>query len=205
MRLEFQKSLGWLEEIFSPDDDVELIETACATIAIVADALLLASAELTAATVTSVGAGTAGGAVYRPTLVTVPQTAPLHPEPSRLHMTAVFEIPDTAALNCCVEPVVTDALVGVTTTAVPGTIVTVADADAVGSPALRSLSAAEPDAFAGLILSRSAAIITTVAKAVLLLGPATLVAVTATMAGWGGIDNAAYKPALEIVPHSFPP
>jgi hypothetical protein len=121
--------------MLSPEE-VEVEVDVCATIPIVAVALLLASAALTAVSVTSAGTGTAGGATYRPALETVPQALPVHPAPCRFHVTAVFDVPETAALNCWLPPVVTDALVGVTLTPVDATTVTFADAETVGSAAL---------------------------------------------------------------------
>jgi hypothetical protein len=66
----------------------------------------------------------------------VPQAAPLHPAPETLHATARFALPVIDALNCCVAPVATDALVALTVTAIAGTNVTVAEADLVGSATL---------------------------------------------------------------------
>jgi hypothetical protein len=70
----------------------------------------------------------------------VPQAAPLHPVPATLHVTAVFEVPVTDALNCCVVPMGTDALGGLTVTTTTGTIVTLAEADLVGSATLAALT-----------------------------------------------------------------
>jgi hypothetical protein len=53
-----------------------------------------------------------------------------------LHATAVFDVPVTDALNCCVVPVDIAALVGLTETATTGTTVALAEADLVGSAAL---------------------------------------------------------------------
>jgi len=58
----------------------------------------------------------------------VPQAAPEQPAPLRLHVTAVFEVPVTVAVNCCVFPVTTCAAVGEMVTATDGRTVTVADA-----------------------------------------------------------------------------
>lgn len=69
-------------------------------------------------------------------LSTVPQAAPLQPAPETIQATAVFDVPVTAALNCCVVPGGTDAFVGVTETRTFGTIVRFADADFVGSATL---------------------------------------------------------------------
>jgi hypothetical protein len=48
----------------------------------------------------------------------------------------VFEVPVTDALNCCVVPVGTEALVGVTVRTITGRIVILAEADLVGSATL---------------------------------------------------------------------
>ena len=66
----------------------------------------------------------------------VPQATPPHPAPVTLHARAVFEVPVTDALNCCVVPVGTDALGGFTVTATTGTTVRLAEADLVGSATL---------------------------------------------------------------------
>jgi hypothetical protein len=70
------------------------------------------------------------GAVYNPDDDTVPPVA--------LHVTAVLLEPVTVALNCCVPPVLSDADVGETPTAITtgAVTVTVADADLVVSAAL---------------------------------------------------------------------
>jgi hypothetical protein len=62
--------------------------------------VLVGSAELVAVTVTSAGEGTAGGAVYSPVPLMVPQVAALQPLPCTIHATAGFEVPTTEALNC---------------------------------------------------------------------------------------------------------
>ena len=65
-----------------------------------------------------------------------PQDAPLHPAPLTLHATAVFDVPVTDAVNCCVFPVETEALAGLTATATTGRTVALAEADLVGSATL---------------------------------------------------------------------
>jgi hypothetical protein len=55
------------------------------------------------------------------------------------HVTEVFVLPVTVAVNCCVAPVIMDAEVGEIATAIGGgaeETVTVADADLVASAAL---------------------------------------------------------------------
>jgi hypothetical protein len=101
-----------------------------------AEPVLDGSAALVAVTVTVSGAGTADGAVYSPVPLTVPQAAALHPAPSKLQVTAVFEVPTTDAFNCCVAPVITEVLAGVTVTTTTDMIVTVADAVLLGSAML---------------------------------------------------------------------
>jgi hypothetical protein len=101
-----------------------------------AEPVLDGSAALVAVTVTVSGAGTAAGAVYSPVPLTVPQAAALHPAPSKLQVTAVFEVPTTDAFNCCVAPVITEVLAGVTVTTTTDMIVTVADAVLLGSAML---------------------------------------------------------------------
>ena len=44
----------------------------------------------------------------------VPQADPLQPTPETDQVTAVFVVPDTGAVNCCVEPTAVEVLVGVT-------------------------------------------------------------------------------------------
>ena len=66
-------------------------------------------------------------------MVIVPQAAPLQPAPEMLHVTAVFVVPVTVAVNCCWAPVTTLAEPGETETATGGTIVTAAEADWEGS------------------------------------------------------------------------
>ncbi len=47
----------------------------------------------------------------------VPHAAPLQPAPFAVQVTAVFDVPVTAAENCCVLPSATVALLGLTCTA----------------------------------------------------------------------------------------
>jgi hypothetical protein len=63
------------------------------------EAVLEGSAELAAVTVIVAGEGTAAGAVYSPAELIVPQAVELQPEPCTVHVTAVFEVPTTAAVN----------------------------------------------------------------------------------------------------------
>jgi len=68
----------------------------------------------------------------------VPQDEPLQPAPLTLQLTAVFEVPVTLAVKSCVPEVGTEALVGLrlNKTATAATIVTLAEADLVGSATL---------------------------------------------------------------------
>ncbi len=101
-----------------------------------AEPVLDGSAALVAVMVIVAGEGTAEGAAYSPVPLTVPQAAPLHPDPCTLQVTAVFDVPTTDALNCWVAPVTTDVLAGVTVTKTTDMIVTVADAVLLGSAML---------------------------------------------------------------------
>jgi len=77
----------------------------------------VASAELTARTVTGLEPGTVLGAAYRPDELIVP-VATLPPgTPFTCHVTEVVDDPATVALKDCVAPARTLALGGVTVTA----------------------------------------------------------------------------------------
>jgi len=67
---------------------------------------------------------------------TVPTVALPPAIPFTLQVTAVFVVPVTVAVNCCVAPVTTEALVGLTLTVTGSTTVTEAEADLVGSATL---------------------------------------------------------------------
>jgi hypothetical protein len=105
-----------------------------------AEADLAKSPALVAVTVTVLGDGTATGAVKSPLLFIVPQVAPLQLVPDTVQATAVFEVPVTEAANCCVNPAATDVLAGETVTTTAGTMVTLADADLVGSATLVTIT-----------------------------------------------------------------
>ena len=70
------------------------------------------------------------GAVYKPELEMVPPVA--------LQVTAVFVVPLTVAVNCCIVPVCTEVELGLTATmtGAGALTVTVAEADFVESAAL---------------------------------------------------------------------
>ena len=63
----------------------------------------------------------------------VPQAVPLQPLPDSLQVTAVFEVFNTAAVNCCCAPVTSWAVAGEIDTEIGGMTVTVAVLDFVGS------------------------------------------------------------------------
>ena len=63
----------------------------------------------------------------------VPHAEPLQPDPERLHVTAVFAVPVTVALNWRCAPAITFAEVGETETNTAATIVAVAFPDFVVS------------------------------------------------------------------------
>src|SRR5262249_505847 len=67
-----------------------------------AEADLVVSATEVAVTVANAGLGTVAGAVYKPDDVMVPQEPETQPVPETLQVTAVFDLPVTVALNCCV-------------------------------------------------------------------------------------------------------
>jgi hypothetical protein len=113
----------------------EIDNVGVATIVTVAVADSLGSATDVARRVTVAGEGTLDGAVYNPVVVIVPQVAPLHPDPERVQVTAVFVVPATVAENCCCPPVETCAVAGatVTETAADDWITMEAEADFVES------------------------------------------------------------------------
>ena len=77
------------------------------------------------------------GAVYRPVVETAPPVAD--------HVTAVFEVPVTVAVNCCVPPVKSEADVGLMLTDTSATV-TVAEADFDGSATLVAVTVKAPAA-----------------------------------------------------------
>ena len=92
----------------------------------VADPDLVESATETAVIVTAAGLGATAGAVYSPVVEMVPTVAFPPFTPFTCHVTAVFEVFVTVAVNCCVKPVTTVAVLGLTATETGGVIVTVA-------------------------------------------------------------------------------
>ena len=101
----------------APGDTVTVTAGVTVTLA-VAD--LVGSCTLVAVTVTVCGLPSVAGAVYRPPLEIVP-TAGLTD-----HVTAVFVVPVTVAVNCCVCDGVKLAVDGLTVTCMGGTMVTLA-------------------------------------------------------------------------------
>lgn len=173
----------------------------------------------------------------------------------------MFDVPVTAAPNCCVVPGEMDTADGVTETRTFGTIIRFADPDLAGSATLvattltlvgegatdgaeytadKELVASVPhvepeqpaplrphvnavfevpvtfavkscmpevetEALVGLILSKTASAAATVTLAEAdLVGSATLVAFTVTVAGEGTLDGDVYNPLAEIIPHAPP-
>ena len=102
-------------------DVVDTIET-------VAEADFVGTATDVALTVTCGVAGMTDGAVYKPAEVIVPHAAATHRTPETVHVTAVLEVPETPAENCCCPlwAIVAEAGDIVTPTAVGVPIVTVA-------------------------------------------------------------------------------
>ena len=89
----------WVESIAMVGLEGEMVTTTAARIVIVALADLEMSATEVALTVTVAVLGTLTGAVYRPAPLIMPQEAPLHPVPERLHITPVLVELCTAAVS----------------------------------------------------------------------------------------------------------
>lgn len=77
-------------------------------------------ADKTAVTVTVAGLGMVPGAVYKPLEVMVPDAAPPPGVPFTCHVTEVFVVPVTVAMNCVVAPGLSVAVAGVTVTVIGG-------------------------------------------------------------------------------------
>jgi hypothetical protein len=115
------------------------------TIVTVAEADFVESAALTPVTVTVAGEGAIDGEEYtalNPPVDSDPQAAPLQPTPLTFQVTAVLEVPVTLALKGCMLAVTTEAFVGLrlNKTATAVTIVTLAEADLLGSATLVALT-----------------------------------------------------------------
>jgi hypothetical protein len=87
---------------------------------------LVESAALMADTVALPPVGTAEGALYKPLVDTVPTVEFPPAMPLTLQVTAVFVVPLTVAVNCCVWETTTDALTGDNVMDTAGVIVTAA-------------------------------------------------------------------------------
>lgn len=98
----------------------------------VADADFDVSMVDVAVTVTVAGFGTVVGAVYTPVVEMVPQALPVQPAPLTVQVTLVGRLL-SVALNCCWCPATTFAVVGKIETDTGERMVTIADADLVGS------------------------------------------------------------------------
>jgi hypothetical protein len=110
----------WVPPVKS-EAEVGLMPIETSVTVTVADADLVVSATLVAVTV---NVPAVFGAVYRPVDETVPPVVD--------HVTAVLLLPVTVAVNCCVRPVKSEAVVGLMLTATTGggaLTVTVAAAD----------------------------------------------------------------------------
>src|SRR5271157_4538713 len=110
--------------------DGETVTAGPDTTVTIAVANLLGSATEVAVTETVC---TTEGAVYSPMLLIMPQLAPL--QPVKPHMTPLFPVPVTVAVNCCCPFTETCAVGGeiVTVTPAAATMNTLAEADFVGS------------------------------------------------------------------------
>jgi hypothetical protein len=93
------------------------------------------SATDTAVIVTFAGVGTEAGAAYIPVLEMVPTVEFPPATPFTCHVTAVFDVLPTVAVNVCEPETVTVALAGLTETVIMGVTVTCAEADFVVSAA----------------------------------------------------------------------
>jgi hypothetical protein len=70
----------------------------------------------------------------------VPHAAPAQPDPLTVHVAAVLDVPVTEAENCCVAPVASEALLGLTVTTIPEATVTTAVADLLESATLVAIT-----------------------------------------------------------------
>ena len=111
------------------------METETAVTVTVAEADLVVSATLVAVTVTLPAVA---GAVKSPPVVMLPALA--------VQVTAGLLLPVTVAVNCCVAPVISEAVAGAmeTETTTGAVTVTVAAADLVGSATLVALTVKVP-------------------------------------------------------------
>jgi hypothetical protein len=123
----------WWPPVSSCIANGEIVTETGGTIVTDAVADFVESATDVAVTDICGGLGIADGAVYSPLVVIVPQVAPEQPLPATLHVTVVFDVPVTVAVNCWWPPMRSCAVVGEIFTDTGGMIVTDAVADFVGS------------------------------------------------------------------------
>jgi hypothetical protein len=97
--------------------------TAATTVKL-AEADFVGSATLVAITLTVEGEDKLDGGAYIPPLEIIPQAEPAHPVPLSDHVTEVFEVPVTTAVNCRVVPMVTVEVFGDTATVNAGAAAT---------------------------------------------------------------------------------
>jgi hypothetical protein len=103
-------------------------ETGETTVTVVESNVAVSSTEV-AFMVTAGGLGTVEGAVYNPEVLTVPQEAPLQPVPEIVQVTLESAAFWTDAVNCSVEPMLTDGAAGEIVMITAAMTVTVAVAD----------------------------------------------------------------------------
>lgn len=96
-------------------------------VTVAASDFVLSATEI-AVTVTGFDAGTVAGAVKSPVALIVPVVAIPPVTPFTCQVTAVLDVFVTLAENCCVKPVVTVAVLGLTVTVMAGGAVTVTTA-----------------------------------------------------------------------------
>lgn len=104
------------EPVESPGFSGLTLTTTAARIVAVPVPDFVGSATLVAVTVTVAGAGATAGAVNNPAGEIVPHVAPAQPAPFSAHVTAVFAVPVTVALNCCDCAAITFTVEGPTDT-----------------------------------------------------------------------------------------
>lgn len=121
-----------------------LVAAGAAVIATLTDPEAEVLCWLVAVTVTVAGEGAALGAVYNPAEVMVPQVLPLHPPPLTVQETAVFVVPETEAVNCCVDWVWRLTPEGVTVTVTVGALLSTSSLAVFETRANDAVSVAAP-------------------------------------------------------------
>jgi hypothetical protein len=96
----------------------DIVSVVVPVIVTVAESDFVLSACDVAVTVALADVGMVAGAVYSPLLLTLPG-------PETVQVTAVFELPWTVAVNCCVAPRATVAVLGETATVTTGTVMVI--------------------------------------------------------------------------------